>query len=71
MSGDDLEKCPKCGQWTFALNTQRRVMSCRRIECKFEQSVNVGKYLSDDNILPKLALSLKLNEKLSAETCVT
>ena len=64
-----MEKCPKCGQWTFALNTQRGVMSCRRVECKFEQSINVRKYLNDDNVLPKLALSLRLNESINTNAC--
>jgi acetyl-CoA carboxylase beta subunit len=65
-----MEKCPKCGQWTFALNTQREVMSCRRGECQFEKRVNVNQYLMDDNILPKLAQSLKLNETVNRNTCL-
>lgn len=65
-----MEKCPKCGQWTFALNTQRGVMSCRRVECQFEQNIDVNQYLIDDNILPKLTLSLRLNETANVNTCL-
>jgi uncharacterized protein (UPF0212 family) len=57
-----MERCPKCGQWTFALNTQRSVMTCRLAECNFEKTVNAEEYLIKDNALPKLILSIKVYE---------
>ena len=55
-----MEKCPKCQQWTFALNTQRGVMSCRSVECHFEKKIDINQYLVNHNVLPKLAQSLRL-----------
>jgi len=56
-----LKKCPKCGQWTFALNSRRQVMTCRRVSCKYEERVIVNKYLEENNVLPKLAETLRFN----------
>jgi hypothetical protein len=65
-----MEKCPKCGQWTFALNTQLGEMICRRVECQHEQKVDVTEYLIADNILPKLTASLRLIEATNLTTCM-
>jgi hypothetical protein len=65
-----MEKCPKCGQWTLALNTQQGVMACRRVECQFEQKIDVNQYLIADNILPKLSMSLRLIETSNVSTCL-
>jgi hypothetical protein len=56
-----VEKCPKCGQWTFALDSRRGVLSCCRIECMHEEKVDVTVYLSKTNVLPILIQSLKLS----------
>jgi len=56
-----MEKCPKCGRWTLALNIRRKVLSCHNVECGYEEIVNVDEYLDNHNILPKLVASLKLN----------
>ena len=56
-----MEKCPKCGQWTLALNIRRKVLSCHSTECGYEETVNVDEYLENHNVLPKLVASLKLN----------
>jgi len=62
-----VEKCPKCGHWTLALNIRREALLCHRIDCNYEEPVDVEKYLDKNNVLPKLAESLKLNGKLRAE----
>ena len=59
-----MEKCPKCGYWTLALNVRRGVLACRRVSCKYEEPVDVVKYLEKNNVLPKLVESLKLNGKI-------
>lgn len=56
-----MNKCPKCGEWTLALNTRRQVLTCRRVSCKYEERVVVSKYLEENNVLPKLAEILKFN----------
>lgn len=56
-----MEKCPKCGRWTLALDIRRKVLSCHDIECNYESSVNIDEYLDNHNVLPKLVASLKLN----------
>jgi len=56
-----MEKCPKCGRWTLALDIRRNVLSCHNIECNYESPVDVDEYLENHNVLPKLAISLKLN----------
>lgn len=61
-----MEKCPRCGHWTLALNSRRGVLTCRRVSCKHEELVNVDKYLEKSNVLPRLAESLKLNGKARA-----
>jgi DNA-directed RNA polymerase subunit M/transcription elongation factor TFIIS len=58
-----LKKCPKCGNWTFALNSRREVMTCRRVSCKYEEPISVNTYLEKNNVLPKLVETLKLNGK--------
>jgi len=58
-----MKKCPKCGQWTVALNISRSVLECRRIDCDYKETVNVNEYLEKTNVLPKLAESLKMNGK--------
>lgn len=61
-----MEKCPKCGHWTLAINVRREVLVCRRISCKYELPVNVDQYLEKNNVLPKLVESLKLEGRKKA-----
>lgn len=61
-----LEKCPKCGNWSFALNARRGTLTCRRVSCKYEEPVSVDKYLEKNNVLPRLVETLKLNGKARA-----
>ena len=63
-----MEKCPKCGEWTVALNSRRELLVCRNIHCDYEKSVNVTQYLRSNNILPKLVESLSMNGRTKAIT---
>lgn len=55
-----MEKCPKCGNYTYAINTQYKVMECLRMECRHTEPVDVEKYLAEHNALPKLYEAVKL-----------
>ena len=61
-----MEKCPKCGQWTVALNSRREVVVCRNMRCDYEKPVNVAQYLRSNNILPKLVESSGMNGRTKA-----
>ena len=56
-----MEKCPKCGHWTVALDIRRKVLTCYQVGCDHEETVDVDKYLEEHNTLPKLVESLRLN----------
>jgi hypothetical protein len=62
-----MDKCPRCGRWTLALDIRRKTVSCHDIECNYEKPVNVDEYLENHNVLPKLVASLKLNGYGSAK----
>lgn len=58
-----MEKCPRCGQWTVALNSRREVLVCRNIDCDYEKHVNVSQYLKSNNKLQQLLESPRRNGK--------
>ena len=49
-----IEKCPKCGSWTYSLNRSRGEMECLRIDCGHREKVDVRAKLESDNYLSRV-----------------
>jgi hypothetical protein len=58
-----MDKCPKCGHWTYSINTQYKILECVRVECCHQEPVDIEKRLSNHNVLPNLAKSIRLREQ--------
>lgn len=57
-----MEKCPKCGEWSFSINTAHKQLECRIVACGYTQSVDVEKYLEEHSDLPKLSIKPTYDE---------
>ena len=62
-----MEKCPKCGHWSLELDLVNKVLKCYWPNCGYQKSINVNKYLEKNNMLPKLAKSINITNKIEKE----
>jgi len=56
-----MEKCPKCGHWTLELSFNEKLLKCYMIGCDYQKTIDVDSYLQQQNVLPLLIESLRLN----------
>jgi ribosomal protein S27AE len=46
-----IEKCPKCGRYTFTINRVQKRLECLNIACGYREPVDVDAYLRSRSLI--------------------
>jgi hypothetical protein len=59
-----MDRCPKCGKYFLSFNPIAKEVICFNTGCNYREKDSTGRYERENDLLPKLSESIKLQRLL-------